>query len=119
MDKIKDMMHGHKKEGEGAQHDTTATTTAGGFGQPGVAQPTTVGGQHKEGEGKKKGGFMGMGGGSSSSSSSDEEREGAKERNRLRREKRAQRKTGAAGGVAGTTGTMPQEGGEKKHGFFG
>jgi len=133
MDKIKDMVHGgHKKEGEGVQHDTTLpTTTAGGFGQPGLAQPPTEGGHEKKGVfglgghhkddqegGKKKGGFMGIGGSSSSSSSSDEEREGAKERNRVRREKRAQRKAGAAGGTAGTT-TVPLEGGEKKHGFFG
>lgn len=59
---------------------------------------------------------MGMGGGSSSSSSSsDEEREGARDRNRIRREKRAQHKSGVVGGT-----TVPMEGtGEKKHGFFG
>lgn len=116
MDKIKDMLHGgHKKEG--AEESVPATTA--GFGQPGMVQPT---GTEPQGHPEKKG-LFGLGGGhkkeghgsSSSSSSSDEEREGARERNRLRREKRAQKKAGA---TTGTT-TVPLQGGEKKHGFFG
>jgi hypothetical protein len=119
MDKLKDMMHGgQKKEGEGVEHTTvpaTATTGTGGYGQQQQGMQTTaegghekkglfgLGGHKKEGEaaGEKKHGFMGMGGGESSSSSSDEEREGAKERNRVRRDRRAQRQAG----VTGATGT--------------
>jgi len=57
MDKIKDLVHGgHKKEGEGVQPSTTPTTTAGGYGQPGLAQPPTEGGH------EKKGLFGGLGG---------------------------------------------------------
>lgn len=128
--KIQDMLHGHKKDDEHA-HATpaTATTTNVGTAEAGYSDPATthheegkekkgflgLGGHKKEGEEGKKHGFMGMGGGSSSSSSSDEEREGAAERNRLRREKRAQRTAGKT-----AAGTVPVEGtGEKKHGFFG
>lgn len=57
MDKIKDMIHGgHKKEGDNV-HDPamTTTTTAGGYGQPGVAHPTGE-------QGHEKKGLFGMGG---------------------------------------------------------
>lgn len=59
MDKIKDMLHGHKKDDEHA-HATpaTATTTNVGTAEAGYSDPATT---HHE-EGKEKKGFLGLGG---------------------------------------------------------